>query len=113
MASSEARIQAECFQWHHNTFPEERGFLYHHHNNPSNKIQGRILKAMGLLEGLSDMGYLMDGGRMAYIEFKRPPKKCKQQQNQVIFEQRVTGRGALYFLCRSLDEFKTIIKQIQ
>ena len=109
---AEERIQAECFKWHWNNCKEERRYLYLHHNNPCNKVHGKKLKAMGLVDGLADMGYLMKGGRMAYIEFKRPPKKCKQQENQILFEQRVTDRGALYFICRSVEEFKQLIKQL-
>ena len=54
---TELRLQASCFQWHWNKFPEERGRLFMIHNNPRNKIDGNRLKAAGMVAGVADLEY--------------------------------------------------------
>ena len=52
---SEAKIQHDCIMWFDKEFPQYRGLLYHNFLNPPNKIQGRILKGLGLKKGLPDL----------------------------------------------------------
>ena len=105
---TESRLQQQCFLWHWNTYPEDRGALYLHYNNPKNAVHGAILKGMGLVEGVSDLGYLRPDGRVTYIEMKLPGKKQSPAQKK--WQQVVESRCGRYFVCDNLDDFQTIIK---
>ena len=53
----ESRLQAECFSWFWNTYPEYRGLMFHvpSEGNRSSKIDGGKRKAMGIVAGVSDL----------------------------------------------------------
>ena len=107
---SESRIQQECFTWHWNSCPEERGLLFMNYNNPPDARTGAILKGMGLVAGVADMTYLAPSGVAVFLEFKADAGR--QSPRQVEWEARVRARGALYFVIRSLDEFKSTLKGV-
>ena len=74
---SEAKIQHKCVMWFDAEFPEYRGLLYHNYNNPPNKIQGRILKGLGLRKGVPDLFLALpiNGRPGLYIEMKNEKEK--------------------------------------
>ncbi len=108
---AECRIQAECFQWHWNTYPSERMQLFMNYNTPPNKIAGGQLKAQGMVAGVADMTYLLPHSKVAFIEFKT--ETGKQSANQLDFQAVCMALGTPYFICRSLAEFKEIICSLQ
>ena len=105
---TEARLQAECFQWHWNTYPNQRGLLFMVHNSPRNAIDGNRLKAQGMVAGVSDMICLRDNQPPLCIEIKLP--KGKQQANQIAWQEIAESTGAKYVVVRSLDEFQDVIE---
>lgn len=105
---SESKIQQECFMWFHNSFPALRMRLFMNYNNPPNKIQGAMLKGMGLVAGVADMSLLLDGGRIAFIEFKTADGK--QSPKQVEFQAVCNQLAIPYHIARSFQDFQTIIK---
>jgi len=62
---------------------------------------------MGLSAGIADLSYLIDGGRIVFIELKSAAGK--QSANQKAFEQRVTELGAPYYIVRDIYEFMGLI----
>jgi hypothetical protein len=54
----ESKIQSDCFTYHWNHYPAQRGQLFMVYNTPKNAAHGSILKAMGMVAGVSDMIYL-------------------------------------------------------
>src|SRR4051812_48799971 len=53
---SEIQLQAKCFQWAWNTYPETRRCLAHVPNGSSrNKIEAVQLKASGVVAGVHDL----------------------------------------------------------
>ena len=53
---SENRIQQECFMWHWNTYPEQRGLLFHIPNGGArSKREGRLFKDIGVFPGVADL----------------------------------------------------------
>ena len=108
---TEARLQSECFLWHWNTRPNERGLLFMVHNNPRNATDGARLKAMGMVAGVSDMIYLRDGLPPLCIELKLPDGIQSKAQKQ--WQQVAESTGAKYVVIRSLDEFKDLIERCQ
>ena len=103
---SEARMQQNCFLWHWNSFPAQRGRLWMNYNNAKNKAHGAILKGMGLLAGVSDMTFLRSDGRAVFIELKTGTKQSKKQKD---WEKVVTECNAFYELVVSEDQFKEVI----
>jgi hypothetical protein len=103
---SEDRLQAMCFEWFHNTNIEHRGRLFHNHQNPKNKIQGAILKAKGLIAGVSDFTFI--DHPMRFIEMKIPGGV--QSADQKKFQANVERYGHYYYLCYSFEEFKGLIE---
>jgi len=105
---SESKIQQECFMWFHNSFPELRMRLFMNYNNPPNKIQGAILKGMGLVAGVADMSLLVPDGKIAFIEFKT--SEGRQSPKQIEFQTVCDKLGTPYHIARSLQDFQNIIK---
>ena len=108
---AECKIQAECFQWHWNTYPLERMRLFMNYNTPPSKVMGGQLKAQGMVAGVADMSYLLPHGKVAYIEFKT--EIGKQSANQLDFQAVCMALQIPYFICRSLEEFQQIICSLQ
>jgi hypothetical protein len=108
---TESRLQAECFQYHWNTYPNERRKLFMVHNSPRNAIDGNRLKAQGMVAGVSDMLLLRNDKPPLCIEIKTATGT--QQRNQKEWQQVAESTGANYVIVRSLDEFKDIIKRCQ
>lgn len=109
--TTESRLQQECFMWHWNTFPEERGRLWIQYNNPKNGAHGAVLKGMGLVKGVSDLAYLRSDGRMVFIELKLPGQRQSPAQRE--WESLVRSCGAEYCVINTLEQFKTAIKLAQ
>lgn len=101
----ELPIQAKCFQWHWNTYPNERQTLFHVQNKAKNAIEGSKFKAMGVVKGVSDFVLLLYK-EVVFIEMK---EDGDQKPEQLSFQLKVEARGHRYFICRSFDEFKELI----
>lgn len=106
---TEEQIQAECFQWHWNTYPEERQMLYHNNNNSWNSIAGSRAKSLGVVKGISDFTLILDG-QVMFIEMKTDTGK--QKPEQIEFMNKVGNRGHCYFIIRTPLEFKNLITKI-
>lgn len=102
---SEDQLQAQIFQWHWNSMPQERGLLFHVNNKARNKIEGNRFKAMGVIPGVSDLIYLKPGGRPIFVELKI--ETGSQSDKQKEWETSVKAAGYDYRICRDLQTFKT------
>lgn len=105
LPQSEDQLQSECFQWHWNNFPAERGQLFHVNQKSRNAIEGNRMKAMGVVPGVSDM-ILLRPGDIIFIEMKT--ETGVQSAEQKKFEALVTGLGFKYIIVRSLLSFQKI-----
>lgn len=95
VTQSEDQFQAECFQWHWNNRPNERGLLFHVNQKARNQIEGNRFKAMGVVPGVSDLIYLIGP---TFIEMKT--EKGTQSDDQKRFQRIVEGLGYRYVICR-------------
>lgn len=102
-------LQIECVAEFNRKYPEQVGQLYMNYNNPPNGFVGEILQRAGLLRGVADLSYIVQGGRTVYIEMKHG--KGKQSPAQKEFEARVVALGFPYHLCNSLEGFMQIIEK--
>lgn len=109
MSNEEEKLQAQCTQWFWNEFPSERRMLFHVDNNSYNKVIGAKKKALGVVQGVSDLVFVC--GTVIFIEIKTDIGEQTPEQRD--FAQKVSLRGHVYRIIRSFEEFKIFItKQI-
>lgn len=108
----ESRLQALCFQWCWNEHPETRRLLFHVENERSdgNKVDGARRVAMGLVAGVSDLILLMPRGKFHGLCIEMKTKIGYQREEQKVWQAKVEQQGYRYELCRSLEQFQTIIE---
>lgn len=61
-----------------------------------------LLKAMGVRAGVADLVFVLDGGRVAFIELKSGTGRLSAEQ--ALFQEHCERLGAPYLVCRSLAE---------
>lgn len=107
---SENRIQQECYMWFTNTYPELRGCLFAVPNGGGRSArEGQLLKETGTYAGVSDMLLMYQSFTFCFeLKNKFGVQSVKQKKWQAHIEK----QGFKYFLVRSLDEFKKIVKEI-
>lgn len=103
MGLEEFKLQAQCFRYHWNERPHERGRLFTVNNNSGGKFQGAIMKAMGVVAGVADMMYLSDAGLIA-LEFKTPTGRQSPAQKE--WQAVIEAAGYRYVIIRTFEEFK-------
>ena len=108
MRNLELKMQAEFFQWHWNSFPEERGMLHANNNNSENRIKGSFNMAIGVVPGVSDMEY-MTNGRVVFIEWKTPTGTQSEAQKK--FQTQVEAQGFEYVIFRSVEQAKNFVDE--
>ncbi|NBW20142.1 MAG: VRR-NUC domain-containing protein [Caulobacteraceae bacterium] len=108
--SSEFKLQAECFQWHWNNFPNDRGRLFTVNNNAPNAYAGSVMKAMGVVAGVSDMIWLSPTGAVM-LEFKA--EKGKQSLSQKWWQSVVQEAGYRYEVIRSVEDFQRVVAGVE
>ena len=106
----EFKLQAQCFQHHWNNYPEERGLLFTVNNNSSSKYDGSVMKAMGIVAGVSDMVFLHPSGPVL-LEFKT--EVGRQTDKQKWWQSVVEAAGFRYRIIRSFDEFLKILLELK
>lgn len=113
--SNEEQLQAACYQWFWNTYPNHRQMLFHVQQSAWNRIQGSRFKAIGVTKGVSDLIFV-GLGFCLFIELKMPasPGKPagKQSTEQKDFEHKVKTRGHKYIVCYTVEQFKKIMQYV-
>lgn len=109
MSNQESRLQQACIKWVRYQYPDL--IIYAIPNGGKrNAVTGAILKAEGVLAGVADI-FVAKATKFhhgLYIEMKTA--KGRQADSQRAFEQAVTREGYRYELCRSFEQFVTIIR---
>lgn len=109
------RIQSDCVRWIHNEHPETRGLFFHIKNEldrpDANAMLGARLRSEGIVKGVADCALMMKRGPYGalFVEFKT--EVGRQSDAQKAWEQIIKAQGYKYCLCRSLEQFKTIINE--
>lgn len=101
---SEIQLQAQCFQWAWNNYPETRRCLAAVPNGGSrNKIEAMQLKASGVLAGVHDLFFYWKG-QLYWFELK--VGENKQTKEQIEFGKAMTAQGAVCVEIRSFGQFQ-------
>lgn len=104
------KLQSVCYQWHHNTFAEDRYLI---HANLSNSVGGRYgthNKAIGVKKGRADLQYYKNG--VLYL-FEIKVGSDRQKPDQRAFQQANEAEGAQYYIIRTVEEYQAIINRIR
>lgn len=113
--SNEGKIQSSCFVWFNNTFPQYRGLLFHVPNEndraDSNPIQGAIRKSLGVWPGVADLICLIPRGGHGALLIEMKDEHGQQKPAQKVWQAAVEAQNYRYEICRSLEQFKTIINE--
>ncbi len=102
---TEAAVQQRIFMHHWNTYPDERGLLYHNNNNSHSKRKGAIMKGAGVVAGVADLTYL-HAGQTYFLEVKLPSKG--QSPAQKAWQTKVEAAGFQYYIIRSIADFEAV-----
>lgn len=109
MKNEEYNLQKKCVQWFNYQYPQYKGMLYMNMNNPRNKINGALMKAAGMVPGVSDLTYLHDG-KVYFIELKTP--KGRLSDNQKEWSNKVMSFGYDYTVVKTFEGFIDLINTI-
>lgn len=111
----EGKIQASCYQYFWNTYPQYRGLYFAVPNEnsraDSNAITGAIRRSMGVYHGVSDTLLLLPRGKYHGLAIEYKDEKGRQSPHQIAWQLLVEKYGYRYEVCRSLDQFKQIIDE--
>lgn len=104
----EEKLQAECFQWFWNNYPQYRGTLFAVPNGGKrSKAEANRFKATGVIAGVADLIWMLPNA-VIFIELKTDTGKQSDKQKQ--FEGLCNKLGHAYVVVRSFDDFVSIIK---
>lgn len=109
-------LQKNCFIHFHNNYPSQRGRLrrikneldnFPYKNNLDKLKQLNENKATGVVPGDSDFYFISN--KIHFIELK---VNAVQSDSQKAFQAIVGKFGHFYHICKSLEEFNSIINNI-
>ncbi len=106
----EDKLQSECVKWFRLQYPQHTLFAIPNGGNRS-IITGSLLKKTGTLAGVADL-FLMHsehGYNGLFVEMKVGKNKLTDTQQQFCFK--ATNAGYSYKVCKSFDEFMTVINE--
>ncbi|MBV7534070.1 VRR-NUC domain-containing protein [Chitinophaga sp. sic0106] len=106
----ESQLQARCYQWAHNTYPQLRGLLFAVPNGGTRNVrEAMALKATGVVPGIPDMVCLY-GGRPVGFELKADAGRTSKEQEKI--HQVWQAAGIEVYLVRDEETFQSLIKSI-
>ena len=110
MKHNESKLQQSCVRWFRYAYPKYAHLLFAVPNGvATTATQGRILKAEGMVAGVSDLILLVprnDNGALC-IEMKTT--KGIQRETQKLWQQEAESAGNKYIIARTFDQFREAI----
>lgn len=108
--TNEHNLQVSCLRWFYAQYPST--IIYATPNaGKRNERLGRYMKDEGLLAGVADLTILAQRGGFGALFIEMKTKTGRQTDTQRRFEECVTKAGYRYCLCRSLEDFISIVKE--
>lgn len=111
----EGKIQAACYEYFWNNYPQYRGLYFAVPNEnsraDSNAITGAIRRSMGVYHGVSDTLMLIPRGAYHGLCIEYKDEKGRQSEHQKKWQKLVESQGFRYEICRSLEQFQIIINE--
>jgi len=105
MKQLEERIQAECFKWAWNTFPDLRRQLFHIPNGGRrSKVEAMRFQAMGVIAGVPDLCLVVNDGHSYFFEIKGSSTAVSPAQKKL--HALWKSKNIPIVVCRTLQEFQ-------
>lgn len=98
----EESIQVACVKWFRLQYPNLVIFAVPN-GGSRNLYEAKNMKESGTLAGVADLIIVGNGGRVLFVEMKAG--KNKQEDSQVLFQNKVEKLGHKYIICRSREQF--------
>ena len=98
----EESIQVACVKWFRLQYPNLVIFAVPN-GGSRNLYEAKNMKESGTLAGVADLVIVGNGGRVLFVEMKAG--KNKQEDSQVLFQNKVEKLGHKYIICRSREQF--------
>ena len=122
MNQEEHNIQCACVRWFNLQWPEYRGLLFAVPNGGArSKATAGKLKAEGIVAGVADLILLVpqwfttwrgqEGCKYAGLCIEMKTDKGRQSPEQKQWQEMVEAHGYRYRVCRSLDEFMSVVNE--
>lgn len=109
-SNRESQIQQACVKWFRLQYPNLAGLLFAIPNGGArSQVTGAILKAEGVLAGVSDLILLYPTDKYHGLCIEMKTEKGRQQETQKQFQQRVEALNYKYIICRNIDTFVSAI----
>lgn len=99
-----------AFEWHWNSFPDERRMLYGVNNNSTNSFEGNKNKSLGVVRGVLDLCYILPK-QVVYFDAKVGNDTLSLEQTDFIAK--CEDRGIMCFTFSTLKEFQELIGFLQ
>lgn len=99
----EESIQVACVKWFRLQYPNLVIFAVPN-GGSRNLYEAKNMKESGTLAGVADLVIVGNNGRVLFVEMKAG--RNKQEDSQVLFQNKVERLGHKYIICRSLEQFK-------
>ena len=98
----EESIQVACVKWFRLQYPNLVIFAVPN-GGSRNLYEAKNMKESGTLAGVADLVIVGNGGRVLFVEMKAG--RNKQEDSQVLFQNKVEKLGHKYIICRSREQF--------
>ena len=98
----EESIQVACVKWFRLQYPNLVIFAVPN-GGSRNLYEAKNMKESGTLAGVADLVIVGNGGRVLFVEMRAG--KNKQEDSQVLFQNKVEKLGHKYIICRSKEQF--------
>jgi hypothetical protein len=112
MKDLESLIQVACVTWFTYQY-QDWALLLHHSPNGGyrNAKEAAKFKRMGVRAGFPDLILLLPNGTYNYlaVEMKTNESGSRQTERQLLYQRIMESHGGKYVVCRSEQEFETIV----
>lgn len=111
MRHEEEDTQIQCVEWMRWQHPKEAQSLHHSPNGGKRALrEAARFKAMGTSAGFPDLLLSIARGGWHGLAVEMKAQKGVQSAAQRQWQQRLEENGYRYEVCRSLDQFRVVIK---
>ncbi len=112
---TEQQLQHNLVMWFSQEYPQFRGLLFEINNDTRAMKQAMRRRAMGMITGASDLGFIDPlTGMFIGIELKAPGSRhdLKHIKSQIEWGHKVMEAGGMYLMCSELDTIKMFISNV-
>lgn len=111
MVYQESKIQQAAVKWFRYQYPKLRKLLFAVPNGGArDRVTGAILKAEGVVAGVSDLLLLVPRGGYHGLCIEMKTRTGRQSKSQKEWQQEVEAQGYRYVVCRSEIDFRNAVK---